>query len=148
MKRPRNNFTYAIVVRSEYRSNHIDFINDENDLLQVGYMSHNKDHKIIPHDTKIMKGILMAPGLIIQGQIRTNFFDENSNHVCSVTLNKGDLILLLGGAHGFDVLEDLSMIEAKTVLTQAIKTKQVLLIMIPVSIPTLLQIKSYMSMTV
>lgn len=111
-----NNFTYAIVVRSEYRSNHIDFINDENDLLQVGYMSHNKDHKIIPHRHKDYERNINGTQevLIIQeGKLRTNFFDENNNHVCSVTLNKGDLILLLGGAHGFDVLEDLSMIEVK-----------------------------------
>jgi hypothetical protein len=111
-----NNFTYAIVVRAEYRSNHIDFINDENDLLQVGYMTHRKDHKIIPHRHQEFERNINGTQevLIIQeGRLKTNFFDEENIEVTSVILEKGDLILLLGGAHGFDVLEDLSMIEVK-----------------------------------
>ena len=48
-------FTYAIVVRSEYRSDNIDFINDPSDILQVGYMSHKKNHKIVPHRHKDLK---------------------------------------------------------------------------------------------
>lgn len=111
-----NNFMYAIVVRSEYRSNHIDFINDENDLLQVGYMSHKKNHKIIPHRHKDFERNINGTQevlLIQEGRLKTNFFDEDNKEICSVILEKGDLILLLGGAHGFDVLEDLSMIEVK-----------------------------------
>tara|TARA_B100000886_G_C20059476_1_gene341125 strand:+ start:126 stop:494 length:369 start_codon:yes stop_codon:yes gene_type:complete len=107
---------YAIVVRSEYRSNHIDFINDENDLLQVGYMSHKKNHKIIPHRHKDFERNINGTQevlLIQEGRLKTNFFDEDNKEICSVILEKGDLILLLGGAHGFDVLEDLSMIEVK-----------------------------------
>ena len=109
-------FTYAIVVRANYRSDHIDFINDESDILQVGYMSHKKNHKIVPHRHKDFHRNTNGTQevLIIQeGKLRTNFYDEDDNKVCSVDLFKGDLILLLGGAHGFDVIEDLSMIEVK-----------------------------------
>ena len=109
-------FTYAIVVRSEYRSDNIDFINDPSDILQVGYMSHKKNHKIVPHRHKDFKRNISGTQevlLIQEGKLKTIFFDSENNEVTSVILENGDLILLLGGAHGFDVLEDLSMIEVK-----------------------------------
>jgi len=86
-----NNFTYAIVVRDGYRSDHIDFINDECDLLQVGYMSHKKNHTIVPHrhkdfnrNTNGTQEVL----LIQEGKLRTSFYDEENREVCNVILKK------------------------------------------------------------
>ena len=79
-------------------------------------MSHKKNHKIIPHRHKKFQRNINGTQevlLIQEGKLKANFFDEEDNEVCSTILEKGDLILLLGGAHGFDVLQDLRMIEVK-----------------------------------
>jgi hypothetical protein len=42
-----------------------------------------------------------------------DFFDEQQNYLESRELRRGDVILLIKGGHGFEVLEELEMIEVK-----------------------------------
>jgi hypothetical protein len=42
-----------------------------------------------------------------------NFFDEQQNYLESRDLKAGDVILLVKGGHGFEVLEEIEMIEVK-----------------------------------
>jgi mannose-6-phosphate isomerase-like protein (cupin superfamily) len=50
---------------------------------------------------------------IKRGRLRVDFFDEKQNYLLSRELKGGDVILLVKGGHGFEVLEDLEMIEVK-----------------------------------
>ena len=51
--------------------------------------------------------------LIKSGKVRVNFYDENKIYFQSEILNKGDVILLVKGGHGFEMLEQSEMIEIK-----------------------------------
>ena len=42
-----------------------------------------------------------------------DFFDERQKYLESRDLKAGDVILLVKGGHGFEVLEELEMIEVK-----------------------------------
>jgi len=42
-----------------------------------------------------------------------DFYDDSRNYLESRQLAAGDVILLAAGGHGFEVLEDLEMIEVK-----------------------------------
>jgi hypothetical protein len=48
---------------------------------------------------------------IRKGKLRVDFYDDNRNYLESRILEKGDTILLATGGHGFEVLEELEMIE-------------------------------------
>ena len=50
---------------------------------------------------------------IKRGRLRVDFFDEQQTYLFSRELGAGDVILLVKGGHGFEVLEDLEMIEVK-----------------------------------
>ena len=50
---------------------------------------------------------------IKRGKLRVDFYDDDQNYLESRTLNVGDIILLATGGHGFEVLEDIEMVEVK-----------------------------------
>src|SRR6185369_5395734 len=50
---------------------------------------------------------------IRRGRLRVDFYDETKQYLSSRILEAGDVILLIQGGHGFEVLEDLEMFEVK-----------------------------------
>jgi hypothetical protein len=50
---------------------------------------------------------------IRKGRVRVDFFSKQLEYRASRILGPGDVILLIAGGHGFEVLEDLNMIEVK-----------------------------------
>jgi hypothetical protein len=50
---------------------------------------------------------------IKSGKVRVDFYDEERNYLESRIVEKGDVILLASGGHGFQMLEDSEMIEVK-----------------------------------
>ena len=51
--------------------------------------------------------------LIKSGKLRVDFYSEGQKYLKSRFLVSGDVILLIKGGHGFEVLEELEMIEVK-----------------------------------
>jgi mannose-6-phosphate isomerase-like protein (cupin superfamily) len=50
---------------------------------------------------------------IRKGKVRVDFYTQQREYRMSRVLGAGDVILLIKGGHGFEVLEDLNMIEVK-----------------------------------
>jgi mannose-6-phosphate isomerase-like protein (cupin superfamily) len=50
---------------------------------------------------------------IRKGRLRVDFYDTRQHYLRSCVLGAGDVILLIKGGHGFEVLEDVEMIEVK-----------------------------------
>ena len=47
------------------------------------------------------------------GKIRVDFFSDSQQYLKSAVLTTGDVILLAGGGHGFEMLERSEIIEVK-----------------------------------
>mgnify|MGYP000929369395 CR=1 FL=1 len=83
---------------------------------QLALMEHPTGHQIKAHvhNSSPRKVELTGEVLIIrQGRLRVNLFREDGAPLDSLELGPGDVILLNGGAHGFEVLEACQMIEVK-----------------------------------
>lgn len=50
---------------------------------------------------------------IKKGILRVDFYDEYEDYLESKELRAGDIILLISGGHGFQILEEVEMIEVK-----------------------------------
>ena len=106
----------AIVLRAEFKEEGIHFFTPDDYSQQVGHMSHPSGtridaHRHIPHERQVL---LTNEVLIIKsGRLRVDLYDHENVCAASRVLNPGDLILLVSGAHGFEVLEDVEMIEVK-----------------------------------
>jgi mannose-6-phosphate isomerase-like protein (cupin superfamily) len=106
----------AIIISAEYDCPGIQFFTDDKYSQQLASMSYQPG-KIIPahtHNSVRREVFYTQETLFIRkGKVRVDFYSEAREYRTSRVLGPGDVILLIRGGHGFEVLEDLNMIEVK-----------------------------------
>ena len=111
-----NNKLLSVIVRANYKSDGIEFFTPSNFSQQIGYMNRKRNHVIPPHTHNIVKrevNLTQEVLFIKSGKIRVDYYDQDKKYLESRILYKGDVVLLAGGGHGFEMLEDSEMIEVK-----------------------------------
>ena len=111
-----NNLLLAIIIRSDYKKEGIEFFTNNNDSQQLGYMNRPEGYVIAPHRHNLVARevhLTQEVLFIKNGKVRVDFYDNSQNYVRSTVLEKGDVILLSDGGHGFKMLEQSEMIEVK-----------------------------------
>lgn len=107
---------YAIIIRNDYHESGIHFVTEENYSQQMAYM-HHQTGKIIDahiHNHESREVIQTQEVLIMRkGKLRVDFYKKNREYCGSKELLEGDIILLASGGHGFEVLEEVEMVEIK-----------------------------------
>lgn len=106
----------ALIVRREYSKPGISFFTPDELSQQLAYMHHPAGkvidahvHNPVPRSVTYTQETLF----IRRGRLRVDLFDEQQNYLESKVLREGDVILLVKGGHGFEVLEEVEMIEVK-----------------------------------
>src|SRR5262245_57416001 len=106
----------ALIVRDEYSKPGISFFTPDDFSQQLAYMRHPAGkvieahfHNPVPRTVAYTQETLF----IKRGRVRVDFFDEEQQYLESRVIKAGDVILLIKGGHGFEVLDDLEMIEVK-----------------------------------
>lgn len=106
----------ALILRAEYHAEGIRFFTPNEFSQQLGYMNRPRGYVIPPHvhnavarEVHFTKEVLF----IRSGKVRVDFYDDAQNYLESRVLNKGDVVLLAFGGHGFQMLEDSEIIEVK-----------------------------------
>lgn len=105
----------AIIIKNNFKKKGINFLTPNKLSLQVGYMNHNKNHKIKPHHHLKQKRVVHNTNEILyikKGRLRVNFF-LNGKKFTHRILSSGDLIAIVSGGHGFDIIEKTEIIEVK-----------------------------------
>jgi hypothetical protein len=106
----------ALIVRSSFTTPGITFFTKPDFSQQLAYMKHPAGKKIDAHIHKpLLRNVSYTQETLIlkQGKLRVDFYDDQQTYLSSRTLGAGDVILLICGGHGFEVLEELEMIEVK-----------------------------------
>jgi hypothetical protein len=106
----------AIILRDNYKSEGISFFTPNDFSQQLGYMNRPKGYEIAPHlHNRVQRNIEYTNEVLLikSGKVRVDFYDENKDYLKSRILNKGDVILLVQGGHGFEMLAQSEMIEIK-----------------------------------
>lgn len=106
----------GIIVRSHFSVEGIRFFTPDDFSQQLAYMHHSVGkliephvHNPVPREVHYTQEVLF----IRKGRLRVDFYDDERCYLESRVLCAGDVILLCGGGHGFEVLENLEMIEVK-----------------------------------
>ncbi len=106
----------ALIVRRDYSHAGIQFFTPPDFSQQLGYMQHPAGKIIQPHvhlaaqrEVAYTQEVL----LVRKGKLRVDFYESDQRYLESRTLEGGDVILLASAGHGFEVLEDVEMIEVK-----------------------------------
>lgn len=109
--------TVAIIFYNRPIDPGVHFYSENESSLQVGKQLRLKGEKIKPHrhlPVKIQREETLKEVLYIEkGKVKINFCNDRWEEVDSRILNQGDMILLIKGGHGFEMLEETVMIEVK-----------------------------------
>lgn len=66
-------------------------------------------HNLVHRNVVLTQEVLF----IKKGILRVDFYDEYQDYLESRNLYAGDFILLVSGGHGFEIIEEVEMIEVK-----------------------------------
>lgn len=106
----------AIIVRSEFRPDGIQFVTPSDFSQQLGFMRRPAGYVIQPHmhkqvdrETTLTQEVLY----VRTGRVRVDFYGEDETFAMSREIGTGDVILLSAGGHGFEMLEESELIEVK-----------------------------------
>ena len=106
----------AIIIPGNYDRPGIHFLTPNKFSQQLAYMHHPVGKIILPHvhnPVERMVHYTLEVLMLKRGKLRVDFYDNGQNYLESRILNAGDVILLATGGHGFEVLEEIEMIEVK-----------------------------------
>tara|TARA_Y100000996_G_C22392171_1_gene589600 strand:+ start:240 stop:668 length:429 start_codon:yes stop_codon:yes gene_type:complete len=111
-----DNKLYAIIIRSNYKKDGIEFFTPGNFSQQLGYMKRPSGYEIKPHiHKKISKKIEFTQEVLFikSGKLRVDFYNTEKKYIQSKIIEKGDIILLSDGGHGFKVIDECEIYEVK-----------------------------------
>jgi hypothetical protein len=107
---------FAIILPASFDKPGIQFFTPNELSQQLASMSYSPG-KIIPahtHNPVRREVSYTQEALFIRkGKLRVDFFSMQREYQTSRILFPGDVILLISGGHGFEVLEELNMVEVK-----------------------------------
>jgi mannose-6-phosphate isomerase-like protein (cupin superfamily) len=106
----------AIIIRSEWRTEGIEFFTPAEFSQQLAYMNRPAGYKISPHvHNKIQREVFYTQEVLFirKGKLKVSFYDEAHRLIADSILDSGDVILLASGGHGFEMLEQTEIIEVK-----------------------------------
>lgn len=111
-----NSIELAVIVRSSFFKEGIEFLTPSNYSQQLGYMCRPADYVIAPHvHNPIAREVHYTNEVLLikSGSLRVDFYSADREYLESKVLKGGDVILLASGGHGFTMLEQTEIIEVK-----------------------------------
>ena len=107
---------FAIIVSRDFNKSGIHFFTPNDLSQQLAYMRHPAGKVIDPHiHNPVHRNVQYTQEVLFikRGRLRVDFYDNDQRYLESRILQAGDVILLATGGHGFEVLEEIEMIEVK-----------------------------------
>jgi mannose-6-phosphate isomerase-like protein (cupin superfamily) len=106
----------AIIIKHTFNDHGIHFFTPDDLSQQLAFMRHPAGkliqphvHNLIPREVHYTQEVLF----IRKGTLRVDFYSEQQSYIESRILEAGDVILLIKGGHGFEVVEEVEMVEVK-----------------------------------
>lgn len=106
----------AMIIRREFNDPGIRFFTPSDLSQQLAFMRHATGKVIKPHVHNVVpREVVYTQEVLIlrRGRLRVDFYESNQTYLYSRVLEAGDIILLIKGGHGFEVLEEIEMFEVK-----------------------------------
>ena len=111
-----HNQLLALIVSQRFNEPGIRFFTPNELSQQLAYMRHPVGKVIAPHvHNPVTREVQYTQEVLFikKGKLRVDFYNNQQQYLESRILEAGDVILLVTGGHGFEVLEEIEMIEVK-----------------------------------
>ena len=106
----------AVIITRDFHDPGIHFFTPHEFSQQLAFMRHPAGKVIDPHvHNPVRRSVQFTQEVLFvkSGKLRADFYDHERQYVESRVLEGGDVILLAAGGHGFEVLEEVEMVEVK-----------------------------------
>ena len=106
----------AIILSADFDEPGIQFFTSNELSQQLASMSYSAGKVIPAHTHNLVRrevSYTQEALFVRKGKVRVDFYTQQQEYRKSRVLSVGDVILLIAGGHGFEVLEDLNMVEVK-----------------------------------
>ncbi len=106
----------ALIVRRDYGPDSTEFMTPDHLSQQVGMICCEAGAVIARHvHNPVRRTILGTSEAIIvrKGRVQLDLYNNDRDFITSRVLRAGDLVFLVDGGHGFEVLEDTVLLEVK-----------------------------------
>jgi mannose-6-phosphate isomerase-like protein (cupin superfamily) len=106
----------ALIVSHQFNKPGIHFFSPDDLSQQLAYMRHPTGKIIQPHvHNPVRREVEYTQEVLFikKGRLRVDFYNDQQDYLESRLLEAGDVILLVTGGHGFEVVEEIEMIEVK-----------------------------------
>lgn len=113
---PGSSEDMAIIIRHGDSPPGVKFVSDPGHNLQVATIRHPAGHVIQAHYHKQQLRQIHGTSEVLvvkKGVVDVTFYTEDGVPVCAHELGRGDVLILLSGGHGFEVVDDCEMVEVK-----------------------------------
>lgn len=97
------------VPAGEAWSSGLNFFSPDDDFIQVGTWGYESGkelkahtHNEVPREVRWTQEVLY----VRRGRILAHVFDTSEREVAKITAGEGDLLMMLRGGHGYEILED------------------------------------------
>lgn len=106
----------AFIIRNELSPNATTFVTPSDLNLQLGFVVYPNGGQVLRHMHLPIERTIHSTTEIVhvkQGHCIMDIYDDQRKLVTSVDLKLGDTVLMIGGGHGFRMLEDTVLLEIK-----------------------------------
>src|SRR5215470_6346530 len=106
----------AYIIRREAEPGKTAFVTPDASNFQAGFIVYPAGAEIQRHVHKKIQRELSGTSealLVKKGRCEVDFFTDDKQFVATKELRTGDVLLLVGGGHGFRLLEDTIFLEIK-----------------------------------
>ena len=106
----------AYIVRGGHLPDATTFVTPSTFKQQVGYVVYPAGGQIKRHTHRPLERHLIGTSevlVVLKGRAEIDVYDDEHNLVATRELHTGDVMLMIGGGHGFRMLEDTVFLEIK-----------------------------------
>jgi mannose-6-phosphate isomerase-like protein (cupin superfamily) len=106
----------AYIIRAEMAPGKTTFLTPSELNLQVGFVVYPAGGEVARHLHRPLERHIVGTSEVLvvkEGRCQMDIYDDDRRWVATRELRKGDIMLMVGGGHGFRMLEDTVLLEVK-----------------------------------
>lgn len=106
----------ALIIRADFDEPGLHFFTPPNFSQQLAIMRHPQGKKLGAHvHNLVARQVLYTQEVLLirKGRVKVSLYNSHQKLLCAPVLTDGDLILLCGGGHSFEMIEETTMVEVK-----------------------------------
>jgi len=106
----------AYIIRASFQPDHTTFVTPTEFKQQVGFIVYSKGAEIARHIHRSLERHLVGTSEVLvvrSGHCEADIYNDERELIDTREMGPGDIMLMVGGGHGFRMLEDTVFLEVK-----------------------------------